>query len=207
MTAVDRRATPWQRSWSTGDGRSLVRLSWAGTLVSCATAIANALTGSRTEFLLSAIPGLVMFTLGSVAFLAAFLIAVQRSREEAIGVGGLYFLAGCAPAAVQRSMMASVAVQTVVPLVVTVIRPFVAFSVLAPMWSLGLAGLWGALHGTFPPKVDPDAVADEDPAPVAEEGAGAVGEAAAEGPRSADPAPDGPDFGSDGRGTEAPRDG
>ena len=53
-------------------------------------------------------------------------------------------------------MMASVAVQTVVPFVVTVIRPFVAFSVLAPMWSLGLAGLWGARHGTFPPKVEPE---------------------------------------------------
>jgi hypothetical protein len=207
VTAVDRRSTPWERSWSTGDGRVLVRLSWAGTVVSCVTAIANALTGSRTDFLLSAIPGLVMFTLGSVAFLAAFLIAVQRSRTEAIGVGGLYFLAGCAPAAVQRSMMASVAVQTVVPFVVTVIRPFVAFSVLAPMWSLGLAGLWGALHGTFPPKPDPDAATEDDLDGAAEEGAGAVADAAPDGPRSADPTPDGPDFGTDGRGTEAPRDG
>ena len=189
MTVADRRATPWERRVPTGggDGRLLVRLSWAGTVVSCVTAIANAATGSRSDFLLSAIPGLVMFVLGSAAFLAAFLLAVQRSRTEAIGVGGLYFLAGCAPRAVQLTMMASVAVQTVVPLVVTMIRPFVAFSVLAPMWSLGLAGLWGARHGTFPPKADPD---------VAQAGA-----------RSAGDGSGGPDFGSDGRGTEAPPDG
>ena len=195
MTGADRRSTPWEPAWRTGDGRLLIRLSWAGTVVSCATAILNAATGSRTDFLLSALPALVMFTLGSAAFLVAFLVAVQRSRTEAIGVGGLYFLAGCAPRAVQVSMMASVAVQTVVPFVVTVIRPFVAFSVLAPMWSLGLAGLWGALHGTFPPKVEPvdgaGRVVDEDPGDVRSVGAG----------------PDGPDFGSDGRGTEAPRDG
>jgi hypothetical protein len=189
MTVADRRTTPWERRPRTGDGdgRVLVRLSWAGTVVSCVTAVANAATGSRSDFLLSAVPGLVMFVLGSVAFLAAFLLAVERSRTEAIGVGGLYFLAGCAPAAVQRTMMASVAVQTVVPLAVTLVRPFVAFSVLAPMWSLGLAGLWGARHGTFPPRVDPD-----------EDRGGA---------RSAGAAPDRPDFGSDGRGTEAPRDG
>lgn len=187
MTGGDSRSTPWERSWGTGDGRLLIGLSWAGTVVSCVTAIVNAATGDRNDFLLSAVPALILFALGSVAFLAAFLLAVQRSRTEAIGVGGLYFLAGCAPAAVQRTMMASVAVQTVVPFVATVIRPFVAFSVLAPMWSLGLAGLWGALHGTFPPRIDTD------------DGLGSA--------RSAGAEPDGPDFRSDGRGTEAPRDG
>lgn len=192
MTVADRRATPWARRSPTGDGdgRLLIRLSWAGTVVSCVTAIANAWTGSRSDFLLSAVPGLVMFLLGSVAFLAAFLLAVQRSRTEAIGVGGLYFLAGCAPRAVQITMMASVTVQTVVPLAVTIVRPFVAFSVLAPMWSLGLAGLWGARHGTFPPQVDPDQA-----------------DGGHEEPRSAGVGPDRPDFGSDGRGTEAPPDG
>ena len=187
MTATDRTATPWARRSPTGDGRGLIRLSWAGTVVSCVTVVANAATGSRTDFLLSAVPALIMFSLGSVTFLVAFLIAVQRSRTDAIGVGGLYFLAGCAPAAVQRSMMASVAVQTLVPLAVTVVRPFVAFSVLAPMWSLGLAGLWGARYGTFPPRVDPDAPTT------------AV--------RSAEGDADGPDCPPDGPGTEAPADG
>lgn len=135
-------------------GRALVRLSWAGTAVSCVTSIANALTGDRDDYALSAVPALVLLALGCVAFLAAFAIAVARSREEEIGVGGVYFLAGCAPRRVQVTMMASLAVQVTVPLAVALVRPFTAFSVLAPVWALGLAGLWGARHGTFPPRRD-----------------------------------------------------
>lgn len=152
---------PWERQRAGGDGSALIRLSWAGTAVSCATAAANALTGDRDDYWLSAAPALVMLVLGSVAMLAAFAIAVERSRTEAIGVGGLYFLSGCAPARVQRTMLASLAVQTAVPLAITVARPFVAFSVLAPVWALGLAGLWGARHGTFPPRHQPDSAPDD----------------------------------------------
>ena len=133
-------------------GRLLVRLSWAGTTITCATSIVNALTGDRDSYALSAVPALVLLGLGCVAFAAAFAIAVERSRTEEIGVGGLFFLEGCAPRRLQAVMMASVAVQAVVPLAVAVVRPFTAFAVLAPVWSLGLAGLWGARHGTFPPR-------------------------------------------------------
>jgi hypothetical protein len=43
------------------------------------------------------------------------------------------------------------------------IRPYssLAFSILAPMWGLGLSGLWGARYGTFGPRVG-DAVRQED---------------------------------------------
>lgn len=133
-------------------GRGLVRLSWAGTTVSCVTSVANAVTGDRDHYALSAVPALVMLALGCVAFLAAFAIAVERSREEEIGVGGVFFLAGCAPRRIQVTMLASLAVQVTVPLAVAVVRPFTAFSVLAPVWALGLAGLWGARHGRFPPR-------------------------------------------------------
>lgn len=136
------------------DGALLVRLAWIGTAVTCVTSIANAQTGDRDAYALSAAPALIMFALGSVAFFWAFLVAVERSRTEAIGVGGLFFLAGCAPARIQRSMLAALAVQATVPVAVAVVRPFTAFAVLAPMWTLGLAGLWGARHGTFPARVD-----------------------------------------------------
>jgi len=133
-------------------GRTLIVLSWAGTVVSCVTALANALTGDRNDYWLSAGPALGMLLAGCGAFLWAFAVAVERSRTEEIGVGGLFFLEGCAPRRVQIVMLASVAVQTVVPLAVAIARPFTAFAVLAPVWSLGLAGLWGARHGTFPPR-------------------------------------------------------
>lgn len=142
---------PWERG---GDGRLLVRLSWAGAVVTCVTSVANALTGDRDSYALSAAPALVMLLLGSGAFLWAFALAVERSRSEQIGVGGLFFLEGCAPRRVQVVMLAAVAVQTAVPLAVAIYRPFTAFATLAPVWSLGLAGLWGARHGTFPARTD-----------------------------------------------------
>lgn len=150
------RERPWERGRGSGadDGRTLVRLSWAGTVISCVTAAVNAVTGDRDDYWLSAGPALVLLLVGSGAFLWAFAIAVERSRTEEIGVGGLFFLEGCAPRRVQVVMMASVAVQTVVPLGIAIARPFTAFAVLAPVWSLGLAGLWGARHGTFPPRRD-----------------------------------------------------
>lgn len=148
--AADR---PWERR-SAGDGSGLILLSWIGTVTSVVTCGVNAVTGDRDAYLLSAGPALVLFAAGSGAFLWAFAVAVQRSRHEVIGVGGLYFLAGCAPPAVQRSMLASLGVQATVPLGVAVARPFTAFGVLAPMWALGLAGLWGARHGRFPARRD-----------------------------------------------------
>ena len=154
MTAAGRDPRPGERSRTGGDGALLVRLAWAGALVTSATSITNALTGDRDSYALSAAPNLILFTLGCGAFLWAFAVAVERSRTEAIGVGGLFFLSGCAPAAVQRSMLGALAVQATVPVVVAMVRPFTAFAVLAPMWALGLAGLWGARHGTFPPRTD-----------------------------------------------------
>ena len=133
-------------------GRNLVAWSWAGTAVTVVTSIANALTGDRDHYALSAVPGLAMLALGSAIFLVAFAIAVQRSRAEEIAVSGLFLLAGSAPRRVQTTMLAAVAVQTAVPLAVALYRPFTAFATLAPVWSLGLAGLWGARHGTFPPR-------------------------------------------------------
>ncbi len=152
------RERPWERGRAAdGDvparaGRTLIRLSWAGTLVTCVTSVANALTGDRNDYWLSAGPALVLLVVGCGFFLWAFFLAVERSRTEEIGVGGLFFLEGCAPRRVQAVMLASVAVQSMVPLGVAVARPFTAFAVLAPVWSLGLAGLWGARHGTFPPR-------------------------------------------------------
>ena len=146
-------ALPWERRPAEGDGTRLIRLSWAGTAISCTTSVLNAVTGDRNDFGLSAVPALLMLAAGSVIFLWAFLVAVGRSRTEQIDVVGLFFLVGCAPRRVQVTMMASVAVQTAVPLAVAIVRPFTAFAVLAPVWSLGLAGLWGARHGTFPPRV------------------------------------------------------
>ena len=96
-----------------------------------------------------------MFVAGCVAFLYAYLRGIGRSREEAITLAGLFFLAdGAAPRLVARALRALLAAQIVVAVVTAAVRPFssLAFGILAPMFGLGLLALWGAVHGRFPPR-------------------------------------------------------
>ena len=97
---------------------------------------------------------LVEFFIGLAVFVWAFLVAVDRSRTENIGIGGLFFASGSAPRDVQVLLVGSLVVQTVASIVFASIRLYtpLAFGVLAPMWSLGLTGLWVARHGVFPPR-------------------------------------------------------
>jgi hypothetical protein len=152
-------------------GQGLVRASWAGTGVY--TVVALLATAWPDSFELAvALVSLSLFAGGVVAFLWAYAIAVNRSRTDLIGVGGLFFLAGCAPRAIQRTMMLSLAAQVAVAIVTASIRIYtpLAFGALVPMWGLGIAGLWGARHGTFPPRTahsdepraDDQAPADDD---------------------------------------------
>lgn len=69
-------------------------------------------------------------------------------------MGGLFFLSGSAPRPVQRRLNLLLAAQVVISIVAASIRPFtpIAFAVLAPMFGLGLNGLWAARHGAFPPR-------------------------------------------------------
>jgi hypothetical protein len=81
---------------------------------------------------------------------------VQRSREVEIGIGGLFFLAGAtAPAAVRRTLNTSLALQAGVAVAAASVRPFttLAFGVLAPVFGLGLNGIWGATYGRFGPRI------------------------------------------------------
>jgi hypothetical protein len=131
-------------------GRGIIRASLAGTVVFTLLAVGAVLVdGLMPPFV---VVSLVLFFGGSVVFVLAFLAAVDRSRTEAIGIGGLFFGAGSMPGRVQAALMGSLAVEVVVGVAAAVIRLYtaVAFGTLAPMWALGLAGLWAARHGTFP---------------------------------------------------------
>ncbi|MEQ8841250.1 MAG: hypothetical protein RIB98_09735 [Acidimicrobiales bacterium] len=138
-----------------GVGSSLIRASWAGTAVFAVVAVIATIDPDELGAP-AVIVSLILFAGGSTAMFWAFLIAVQRSREVAIGIGGLYFGAGSAPRDVQRHLMGSLAVQVLVALVTASIRVFtsLAFGILVPVWGLGLAGLWCARHGEFAPRTD-----------------------------------------------------
>lgn len=135
------------------EGRDLLRACWAGTWVFTAVAVVTTVFPDPMAIPI-AVVSLALLALGCWAMLWAFQRALQRSRYELIGVGGLYFLAGCAPRSVRLSMMAALAVEVVVALAAASVRPFTAsaFGILVPVYALGLSGAWGARHGTFPPR-------------------------------------------------------
>ena len=143
------------------DGRDLLQACWAGSGVFTAVAIATTMFPDPMAVPI-AVVSLGLLAAGFAAMLWAFQRALQRSRYELIGVGGLYFLAGCAPRTVRTSMMAALAFEGVVALAASLVRPFTAsaFGILVPVYALGLSGAWGARHGTFPPR-PPDSTISE----------------------------------------------
>ena len=80
---------------------------------------------------------LVEFLVGTVVFVLAFLRAVDRSRTEAIGIGGLFFAAGTTPPKVQRALIGSLVVQTVVAIVVRQRAPLLRDGVRHPRPDVG----------------------------------------------------------------------
>lgn len=136
-------------------GRGIINLSWAGTGVYTALAIAGSIS---TDWFATptAVVSVVLFFIGCAVFLWAYGIAVSRSRSDLIGIGGLYFLAGTAPKLVRFRLRLSFAVQIVAAIVSSSVRPFtpMAFGFLVPVFGLGLSGLWGARYGTFERRAD-----------------------------------------------------
>jgi hypothetical protein len=97
----------------------------------------------------------VLFAAGCAVFLYAYLRGIGRSREEAVTLAGLFFLAeGVAPRPIARALRLLLAVQVVVAVATAAARPFssLAFGVLAPMFGLAMLALWGAVHGRYPPR-------------------------------------------------------
>ena len=58
------------------------------------------------------------------------------------------------PARTRRAFRIATAVEVVAVVAAASVRPFteVAFGILAPMFGLGLMGLWGGRYGEFPPR-------------------------------------------------------
>jgi len=149
--AAPTRARPAVAFADPSAGRRIALASYAGTgLLLATTLLAVAAPGSLDAPAL--VVALAMFFGGIGAFAAAYVVAVGRSRELDIGLAGLYGLSGSAPTPVRVRLFGSLGVEVVVAVAGAAIRPAtsLAFGILAPMWGLGVAGLWGARHGAFP---------------------------------------------------------
>ncbi|MBI2708340.1 MAG: hypothetical protein HYX34_01395 [Actinobacteria bacterium] len=134
-------------------GPAIIRAARWTTAVFAAVATAATVDPDRLAWALVAV-SLAYFVAGFGLFVAAYARAVARSRTDAIGIGGWFFLQGTAPREARRPLLGALAVQVVVAIVTASVHPFtpLAFAVLAPLEGLGLCGLWGARHGTFGPR-------------------------------------------------------
>jgi hypothetical protein len=136
-------------------GDRIMRLDWIGTAVFVVTAAVSAAAMGWTRYVAGAV-AVVLFVAGIVAFVMAYAAAVQRSRRDEMGIGGLFFLAGeTAPKPVKRRLNGALTVQVVVGLATAAARPYtsLALGTLVPMFGIGLNGIWGARHGTFGARV------------------------------------------------------
>lgn len=134
-------------------GEEIVRASFAGTAL-LALAAAAGVVDPDPLGLVTATVAVVLFALGCGLFLWAYGIAVNRSRTDAIGIGGLFFLAGSAPRRVRLRLLGSFVAQAVIAVGAASARPYtnLAFAVLAPVYGLALSGLWASKHGAFAPR-------------------------------------------------------
>jgi hypothetical protein len=133
-------------------GRSIVHLTVAGTAALVATSIAAAVAPS-TFARVHAVLSIALFVAGTAAMLWAYGLGVARSRTELVHIPGLFLLAGdVAPPATRRALRVATVIQVIAVVAAASIRPFseVAFGILAPMFGLGLMGLWGGRYGRFP---------------------------------------------------------
>jgi len=136
-----------------GAGGRIVAASWWGTALLVVTSGAGAIDPHPLD-VPALVVALVLFFGGIVAFFAAYVIAIGRSRESEIGIAAVFGLAGCAPRAVQVRLYASLAVAIAASVATAAARlhSVLAFGILANMWPLGMMGLWGARYGAFPPR-------------------------------------------------------
>jgi hypothetical protein len=130
-------------------GRGIVTVGWVANAVFAVTAIPVAVGADGLIGVAIAV-SLVLFLVAIGAFIYAFGVGVARSgRGDNVAVANLFFLQGSAPKPVRRTFL----VMFLVCLAVTVgTAAWEPFGVLVPMLPIGLAGMWAARYGVFPPR-------------------------------------------------------
>ena len=141
-----------ERYGDTVPGRAVIAASWASTAVFTLAAVPAAIDPESFVGLFFGV-SVALFFAGCAVFALVLVLAAARSRDDVMGIGGLFFLAGSAPRPAQRHLLGSLAVQIVVAVAAAASDPFtpLAFGTLVPVLPLALAGLWAVRHGLFEP--------------------------------------------------------
>jgi hypothetical protein len=133
------------------EGAGIIRVDAIGTAVFVAVTVLAAVWDGDAADLVNLVVSGVLFLGGCAAFAVGFARAAGRSRTEIIDLAGLFYLTGSAPKEPRRLLLGLWFAQIVVAAAsVAVVQP--PFGVMAPVWGIGLLTVWGARHGTFPPR-------------------------------------------------------
>jgi len=130
-------------------GRGIIASGWIANVVFAVTAIPVA---AGVDDLLGVAIGvaLLLFLISVVVFVYAFALALARSsRGDNVAVANLFFLQGSAPKPIKRTFLWMSLVCLAIAVGTVAWEPF---GVLVPMLPVGLAGVWAARYGVFPPR-------------------------------------------------------
>jgi hypothetical protein len=130
-------------------GRSIVTFGWVANALFAVTAIPVA---AGVDDLLGVAIGvaLSLFLVSVGVFVYAFALALGRSSQgDNVAVANLFFLQGSAPKPVRRRFLWLFLVCLAIAVGTAAWDPF---GVLVPMLPVGLAGMWAARYGVFPPR-------------------------------------------------------
>lgn len=131
------------------EGSGIIVAGWAANALFAATAIPVAL-GLDELIGLAIGVALLLFLVAIGAFVYAFTVGLARStRGDNVAVSNLFFLQGSAPRPVRRRFLVMFLVCFAVTVATAAWEPF---GVLVPMLPIGLAGMWAARYGVFPPR-------------------------------------------------------
>lgn len=132
-------------------GRRIVVTSWVAVALFAVTAVPAAAGASFLDGVALGVAA-ALFVVGIAVFVWAFGAALVRSANgDDIVVASLFLAQGPAPRPVRVQLYAAL-VASVVLAGATGAND--AFGILVPMLPVGLIGLWGARHGTYPPRAD-----------------------------------------------------
>jgi hypothetical protein len=132
------------------EGRGILVFGWIANALFAVTAASAAISSDDALVAIAIGCALLLFFVAIGAFVYAFALAVARSaRGDNVAVANLFFLQGSAPRSVQRSFLVLFVVCLAIAVGTAAWEPF---GVLVPMLPIGLAGVWAARDGTFPPR-------------------------------------------------------
>ncbi|MGI9607713.1 MAG: hypothetical protein ACR2P0_16410 [Acidimicrobiales bacterium] len=142
---------------STDHAGQLLRVNSGVTAGFTALAALTHLADGPFDVLFAAMCAL-LFAAGIGTFLLGFWNGVQRSRVDDVTLVGLLAVSTAFVQKTPRNRLwIANGLQILIALVAASVRPFTAqaFSVLVPMFGVGIAALWGSRHATFHPRDDP----------------------------------------------------